>query len=118
MAQQRRVFRVAEKIRNTLASELLHLADKRFFLVTITSVVVSPDLRQAKVYWTVTDPDARKAEVEEAFASAEGLLRRSLGKELDVRFMPELRFYYDDTLDTQAHVDELFERIKEQHGDD
>ena len=118
MAQQRRVFRIAEKIRNHLALELLQLADKRFFLVTITSVVVSPDLRQAKVYWTITDPEHRRKDASEAFSSAEGLLRRSLGKELGVRYMPELRFYYDDTLDTQDNVDRLFDRIKEQRGEE
>jgi ribosome-binding factor A len=95
----------------------VHTADPRFNLVTITSVMVSPDLRNAKVYWVVSflsgvDRDERIAEVAEAFHSAEGLFRRMLGKQLGVRFVPEVRFYYDDTLDTVEHVERLMERIK------
>jgi ribosome-binding factor A len=79
--------------------------------------MVSPDLRVAKVYWVVSmlsgvDKEERIQEVEEAFASAEGMFRRLLAKQLGVRFVPELRFYYDDTLDTVEHVERLMSKIK------
>ena len=86
------------------------MADPRLGLVTITSVVVSPDLRHAKVYWMAGGDSARIAEVEEGFASAGGLFRRALGKELGVRFVPEIKFYYDDTFDTRDEVDRLLSR--------
>ena len=90
MAGSRRVYQVAERIKELLAEHLIHTADPRFSLVTITSVMVSPDLRQAKAYWVVSFPSdadrkARIAEVEEAFQSAEGLFKRRLGKELGSR---------------------------------
>jgi len=117
MAGSRRVYQIAERIRELVAAHLIHTADPRFSLVTITSVMVSPDLRQAKVYWVVSFPsdinrDERIAEVNEAFENAEGLFRRLLAKELGVRFVPALRFYYDDTLDTVERVEQLMERIK------
>jgi ribosome-binding factor A len=117
MAGSRRVYQVGERIRELIAEYLLHTADPRFSLVTITSVMVSPDLRNAKVYWVVSflsgvDRDERIAEVHEAFQSAEGHFRRMLAKQLGVRFVPEVRFYYDDTLDTAEHVEKLMERIK------
>jgi ribosome-binding factor A len=117
MAGSRRVYQVGERIKELIAEHLVHTADPRFNLVTITSVMVSPDLRNAKVYWVVSflsgvDRDERIAEVAEAFHSAEGLFRRMLGKQLGVRFVPEVRFYYDDTLDTVEHVERLMERIK------
>lgn len=111
MANKRRTFRVSEKIRTLLASELLRMADPRFSLVTITSVVTSSDLRYAKIYWMASGGKERIDEVNEAFKSAEGVFRRLLGKELGIRFVPEMRFFYDDTLDTFSQVDELLARI-------
>jgi ribosome-binding factor A len=123
MAGSRRVYQVAERIKELVAAHLIHTADPRFSLVTITSVMVSPDLRQAKVYWVVsfpsnTDRDARIAEVDEAFQNAEGLFRRMLSKELAIRFVPALRFYYDDTLDTVEQVERLMGRIKPSENPD
>lgn len=121
MAGNRRTYQVAERIKELVAEHLLYTADPRFNLVTITAVMVSPDLRNAKVYWVVsflsdTDRDERIAQVEEAFEAAERHFRRMLAKQLGVRFVPDLRFYYDDTLDTAEHVERLMSRIKTTGG--
>jgi ribosome-binding factor A len=118
MATSRRIFRVGEKIRNLIALQLHRTADPRFLLVTITSVVVSKDLQHAKVYWMVSGDKSRIAEVEEAFASSAGLFRRAVGQELGVRFVPEVRFYYDETLDTNERVLELLSRIKKPESEE
>ncbi len=117
MARNRRVFQIAERIRELTAQYLIQSADPRFNLVTITSVMVSPDLGSAKVYWVVSflsdvDRQARIDEVDEAFEAAQGHLRSTLGKQLGIRFVPQLRFYYDDTLDTVEQVERLMGRIK------
>jgi ribosome-binding factor A len=117
MAGNRRVYQIGERIKELVAEHLLYTADPRFNLVTITSVMVSPDLRNAKVYWVVsflsdTDREERIAEVNDAFDSALGHFRRVVAKQLGVRFVPDLRFYYDDTLDTAEHVERLMARIK------
>lgn len=111
MASRRRTFQIAEKIRMIIAGELLRTADPRFHLVTITSVVVSTDMRYAKVYWVVSGNQERVAEVTEAFQGADHLFRRSVAKDLGVKFVPEIKFFYDDTLDVSGEVEELFERI-------
>ena len=111
MAKQRRVHRVAEKVRETVALELQRMADPRFSLVTITSVVASADLRNVKIYWMASGDAARRKEVEEAFQSAGGVFRRVIGRDLGIKFVPELHFYYDDTLDTDEEVRRLFERV-------
>jgi ribosome-binding factor A len=116
MSERRRTYRVSERIRELVAGELHHLADPRFALVTITSVITSPDLRHAKVYWVVSDTsgrasEERKAEVQEAFESADGTLRRLLASELSVRFVPDLKFFYDDTFDEVAKVEELLAKV-------
>ena len=118
MAQKKRIYQVGERIKTILAEQLLRTADPRFSLVTITAVMVSPDLRNAKVYWVVSlqtgqDREERHAEVQEALGAAEGLFKRILGSELGLRFVPALRFFYDDTFDTVEEVDRLFKKVKE-----
>ncbi|MCO6429875.1 MAG: 30S ribosome-binding factor RbfA [Deltaproteobacteria bacterium] len=112
MSERRRTFRVAERIREVVAWELQRAADPRFELVTVTSVMVSPDLRQAKVYWTVSGGEGRRAEAQEALDSAGSLFRRALGKDLGARFVPEIKFFYDDTLDVSENVARLMEKVK------
>lgn len=114
MATNRRVYRVAEQIRNTIASELNRMADPRFHLVTITAAVVSPDLRNAKIYWVSSGSKERRQDIEEAFNAAHGYFRRAVGDALDIRFVPDLKFFYDDTLDTQDEVERLMARIHEE----
>ncbi len=117
MSGKRRVYQIAERIKEIVAQHLIHTADPRFSLVTITAVMVSPDLRNAKVYWVVslpsdTDRQERIDEVGGALESAQGHFRHILSKELGIRFVPVLRFYYDDTLDTAEHVERLMAKIK------
>lgn len=107
----RREYKVAEKVKEIVATELLKSNDPRLSLVTISAVTCTPDLRLAKVYW-VTSGD-RRAEVQQAFDDATSFFRRAVASSMKTRFTPELRFYYDDTLDTVAEVERLFEKIRQ-----
>ncbi len=111
MGDGRRAYKVAEKIRSVIASTLMHANDARFFMVTITSVVVSKDLRNAKIYWVVSGDAHRVKEADEALSNASGMLRRAIASELTMRFVPELIFFYDDTLDTVERVESLMNKV-------
>lgn len=108
------MYRVAEKIRSAIALELQRTADPRLELVTVTSVMVTPDLREAKVYYMVYNHAQRRTEVDEAFEGAEGMFRRIVARELDLRFAPALKFFYDDSLDVQDEVGRLLARTQAQ----
>ena len=121
MANQRRMHKVAERIRSLVAMELQRVADPRLALVTVTSVVVSNDLRHAKIYWMASELPGRTSggsstervsEVQEAFARAASFFRRAVAEDLGVRFAPELKFYHDDSVDARYTIDELFRKIK------
>ncbi|MCB0340109.1 MAG: 30S ribosome-binding factor RbfA [Bdellovibrionales bacterium] len=105
-------------MREVLATRLLRLSDPRLELVTITSVYVSPDLRHAKVYWSALEGREKKAEILRAFKSASGLLRREIGKSLSLKSVPELDFYYDDTLDVLEETERLLDEVSESSADD
>ncbi len=106
--------RVSRHIRNTLAEILRrHVKDPRLRLVTITSVDVSPDLRQAKIYFATTGDEKKIKSVQEGFNKARPYIKKLLGQELGLRYMPDIRFYYDDSLDYGARMEELFRSIGE-----
>ena len=97
----RRTERVADLIREELARVLRRDAhDPRLALVTITRVEVSPDLGQARVFWSrlegpgAPDPEA----VEDALDAAAPFLRRRLAEALELRRVPQLAFRYDVAL--------------------
>ena len=112
MASTRRTYRVAEKLRELLATKLLQLSDPRFNLVSITGSVISPDLRDAKIYWSVSGDEERKKEVTKAFIAAHGYLQASIARDLKLQFSPRLVFYYDNTLDVVDHVEGLLRKVK------
>jgi len=117
MTTYSRSERVSRHIRNTLSAILhRHVKDPRLQRVTITSVDVAPDLRLAKIYFATTAEDARIKSVLEGFKKARPYIKKLLGRELGLRYMPEIRFYYDDSLDYGARMEELFRSIGEADG--
>ncbi len=117
MTTRRRQYRVGEKLQTIVAQELQRVGDPRFSMVTISSVVMSPDLRYASVYWVASGGEGRIPEVEEAFEGAQGRIRRVVAKSLGTRFVPELRFFYDNTLDTVDHIERLLNTVKNDSTD-
>lgn len=111
MANKRRTFRLAEQIREMIAMQLLKAADPRFHMVTVTNVVLSPDMRNCKVYWVVSGASNNVDETTEAFEHAESLFKRALSKQLKLRFIPSIKFYYDDTFDVTDKVTRLLGSI-------
>lgn len=102
----RRTERIGEQIRAELARLLREeVTDPRVGLVTLTRVDVSPDLRNARVYWSALHADAERDPREDAagetalgLASAAGFLRRRLARLLHLKRVPELRFVHDPSL--------------------
>jgi len=113
MANIRRQFRVGEQARAAMAMAVLQLSDPRLNLVTITAVKMTSDLRLAKVYWSVSGDDERKEAVDDAFTSARGVLRKELGRQLGLRFVPNVQFYYDETLDVLDETRALMKKVEE-----
>lgn len=81
-------------------------------LVTITSVRMSPDLQIAKVYLTVFGGVATPQDVIRILSKHAGQMRHFVGSQIRLRNVPELRFYYDDTLDKMDHIQKLIDQAK------
>lgn len=114
MANPRRQYRVAEQARSSVAMAILRLSDPRLALITVTGAKTTSDLRLIKVYWSVSGGPERIQEVEEALERAEGALRREVGHDLGLRFVPSLQFYYDETLDVISQSQALMKKVAEE----
>jgi len=114
MARSFRKERLNERLKELLGELILNqIKDPRVGLVTITSAKVAPDLTVAKVYFTVMGDESTRAETRKGLESAKSFLRKSIGRELKLRQVPELRFVYDDTLDRSLRIEDAINRIHE-----
>jgi ribosome-binding factor A len=110
-----RNVRIASQLQKELALLLQRdMKDPRLGFITVNEVEVSRDLAVAKVFVTVMNTDAdgitRNLEV---LNDAAAHLRREVGKRIRMRSVPELRFYYDETLDTGMRMDAILSTLED-----
>lgn len=93
-----RSLRVAEAVREVVATAILtEVSDPRVRNVTVLSAEVTPDLRYAKVFFTVTGDDREQKRVMHGLQSARGFLQKKIAARLQTRITPELRFEIDNS---------------------
>jgi len=90
------------------------LKDPRIGLVTITGVKMSPDLREAWVYWTVHGEAAVRKETARGIEAARGWLRREVGATVGLRVVPDLHFTYDEAIDRGDRIEQLLREVHDQ----
>jgi ribosome-binding factor A len=108
MTDVARAYRLAQRIK-VIVAEMVErrVKDPRLGFVTITEVRVTPDLREAKVYYTVYGDDDARIGSAAALESAKGVIRSAVGRETQVRFTPSIEFVRDEVPETSSHLDEL-----------
>ena len=107
-----RPHRVAELLRERLALILLHkCADPRLQELTLTEVEMSPDLRQAKVFYVIRE-NVDPVQVQMAMDKALGFIKAEVARENLFRLMPEFFFLPDPGLDRAAKLEKLFQAAK------
>ena len=110
--------KVAEAIRQE-ASVIIHdkLKDPRLGFVTITSVQVTPDLRYAKISFSVLGNEEAYKKTKDALDSAVGYVRKLVAQRLNLRFAPEIAFYEDRSTEYSVRIEEVLNEIKEIDGE-
>ena len=111
-----RSLRVAEAIREVVASSILfEVSDPRVRNLTVLSAEVSPDLRYAKVFVSVTGDQREEKRVMHGLQSARGFLQSKIAARLQTRVTPELRFEIDNA---SKRTTELLKLIETAVGND
>lgn len=106
----------AKQIQRDLA-ELMTLHRNEWLggtFVTMSNVLVSPDLSYVKVYLSLFNIQNRKDVLNHLNTVVDKEIRHEIARRIknNVKKIPEIRFYEDDTLDYVSKMDELFEKIK------
>jgi ribosome-binding factor A len=113
---QARANRVADQIQRELALVFQReMKDPRLGLATVSGVEVSSDLQNAKVFVTFLGKDEQE-EIDEALEvvrGAAGFLRTQLAKEMRMRSVPTLRFFYDKSIQEGQRMSSLIEQALE-----
>lgn len=107
-----RAERVGGLIQRVL-SELLtkDVKDPRLEMVTITAVKMTRDLRLARIYFSLAGGEAEKEAAQAGFEKAFGYIKRSLAQKLDLRYMPDLKFFFDESFDYGKHIDSIIKSL-------
>ena len=100
-----------------LLSELLYkgINDPRLKTASITGVKVSADLKSAYIYFITSGDAKRRREAADGFKTALGFLKRELARQLGLRYMPELKFFYDESYDYGTRIDTILKSLKTDH---
>ncbi len=109
--------RVSGLIQKVLSDILKkNINDPRLKMATITGVKVSRDLKTARIYFSISGGKKNIKNAGDGFESAKGYVKRTLAKKLGLRYMPDIKFFYDETFDYGSHIDELLKLIKTENG--
>ncbi|MBZ5560118.1 MAG: 30S ribosome-binding factor RbfA [Acidobacteriia bacterium] len=112
MSQGSRPDRVADQLRAELATLLAReVHDPGIGFVTLTRVQVTPDLQQARVFYTTLGDEKARANSGRALGRAASFLRRQIGSRLRLRRVPELIFTYDESIAGQDRIEQLLHEI-------
>jgi len=111
----RRTERVNQLLREEISELLRQAKDPRLdSFVTVTEVNITPDLRHAKVFVSILGDEKEQERVLAGLAAASGFLRRQLAPRLTMRFVPELAFLRDDSIERGSHLLQLIDQIESQ----
>ena len=104
--------RINDEMQKELAAIMREVKDPRVSgaFISITGVEATPDLKFAKVYYSVFTGD--KNEVGKGLKSSAGFIRGQLARKMNLRMTPELSFYEDNSIAYGAHISKILSGIE------
>ena len=112
MLPGRRANRVGDLILREIADLLMtRVKDPRVKKTTVTGIVVSKDLRYAKVFYSLIGNEQEIREAQKGLESATGFIKREIGLRMDLKYIPDIVFKHDPSLAEGDHMEKLFQRL-------
>ncbi len=107
-----RPVRVAGRIREEVSLILQNrVKDPGMRLVTVTDVTVTPDLKTARIHYSVLGGEEDRLAVRDALRRSKGFIRKELGQSLGLRSSPEVSFQYDNSYERGERIERLLREI-------
>lgn len=97
-----------QKINSLLSEEIAniipHLKDPRLGFISLTEVLVSNDLKHAKVFISTFGNEKEKENSVKALNNAKNFIRNSLKKKVTLKYIPELLFFNDNSIERGTRI--------------
>lgn len=110
----KRSERVSQQLYELLASSLLTtVSDPRIADVQITHVDLTPNLRYARIYYILFGDETRsfEPEIQEVLDRSLGLLKREVAAQLQLKFMPQMEFKYDESIERGRRIEDILSKL-------
>lgn len=108
--RKEKIEKEMHKVISTIIST--EIKDPRVGMVTLSRVEISPDLQSAKVFFTVFASNAKAEQTLNILNNAKGFVRNRLADEVKLRFIPEIKFYFDRGMQNAAEVERIIKEAK------
>ena len=114
--------RRAERAQDLIMQEisrllLLKAKDPLLRFVSVTGVQMTGDLRKAKVRYSIFDDSIDRIDMQKRLEKATGFIRREVGHNLVLKYVPEIQFEFDKSLEYAQHIDHVLKDIFPDSGD-
>jgi ribosome-binding factor A len=109
---------VSDLLLSFLSEQLRRLDNPRFKLVTFTAIKMTPDMKVARIYWSVPvgnskeDFDNVVKGIQTALSRTKNYFKKKIGQELRLRHTPELVFQFDKSISSGFHIDSILDQLK------
>ena len=105
--------KIDEEIKRELSSILPTLKDPRLdgVLLSVVSVLVTKDLKFAKVYVSALCSEEKKKEILKGLNSSAGFVRKEISSRTKLRYTPELNFVIDDSIEYGSHINKIINEL-------
>ena len=119
MLAGKRSIRVGDQILKELAEFIAKkVRDPRVNGVTLTGIRMSNDLKHARIFYSVMGDEKEIGRIQTGLDSAKGFIKRHLGQKVALRYIPEIIFQYDPTLEMGNQIEKLFQKIAKEESKD
>jgi len=107
----KRSIRVNELIKREISALLHTVYQAEAVCITITNVEISPDLRNGRIFYSVFGGEEKEASASKLFKRHGGELSRLMGKNVTLKYMPKLKFVFDDSMEQGFMINEQLDQL-------
>lgn len=113
-----RIQQVSELYHNELSDLLVKdIQNPNLKRTIITQVLFTPDLRLAKVYFHIDGDEHMVDTALKGFVRSKGFIKKEMAKRVNLKYSPDIRFYYDNTFEERDRIERLFHEIGNDNGE-
>ena len=111
--QFKRKDRVGDQIKKEVSQIIQReLKDPGIGFVTITDVELSPDLKNAKIFYSVLGDEQKRQSSDQALQRAVFFIQHEIGRKMRLKYTPKIKFVYDRSLEKGARIEKALEKIR------